>query len=169
MATDLAAEREAATPTPATKRVRFVETRETYVDLPVEEADAFIEGEVDVTDIAETLTRLRRVARGNLNEHAEGGLCVKDASHVKLVGGWDPTPLDGTGRPSYLWTARSKVADARYELSVGRYCEGNCPELDQANRDLGVIEERLRTMALAVDGLGPDHRPLDRNTDDDQV
>ena len=156
MATDLAAERRAENPPPATKRVRFTETRELYVDLPADRADEVLAMD-DITDLADEYGQLRRIAHGRLQVHSEGDLSVEDAT-----GGVDPLvqPLDGTGRQSYLWTARNAVSDARYELSSGRYREGNCPELDAANAELGVLEERLRVMALAAEGLGPDCLPL---------
>ena len=160
-ATDLAAEEAAERPpAPTTKRVRFVERRELYVDLPAAAADAILATR-DITDLVDDYDRMKRVAGSDLTHHSAGDLYVEDATD-QLLGTWgDPQPLDGTGREKWLWTARSKVAAARYVLSCARYREGNCTELDEANRDLDAIEERLRVMALAVDGLDPDGQPLD--------
>jgi len=96
-----------------------------------------------------------------LNAHSEGDLTVEAEDGSRIPRGWTaPEPIDGTGRQSYLWTARNLVSDARYELSSGRYREGNCGEMDDVNAELGRLEERLRVMALSVEGLGPDCRPL---------
>lgn len=145
-----------------TKRIRFIETREFVVELPAEEADEVITSE-DICDLADYYERFKRIAHGRLNAHSEGDLTVEEDDPERIPRGWfEPEPIDGTGRESYLWAARTLVADARYELSIGRYREGKCPELDEANHDLGRLEERLRVMALAVDGLGPDHQPLNQ-------
>jgi hypothetical protein len=149
-----------------TKRVRFVETRELYVDLPIEQSVAIL-ATTDITELADDYGRMKRIAGGDLTSHLVGDLYVEDATD-QLLGVWgDPEPLDGTGPERWLWTARSKLADARYVLTRARYREGNCAELDAVNRDLGEIEERLRVMALAAEGLGPDFRPLGKEDQDD--
>jgi hypothetical protein len=159
IANDLAAEREAETPAPTTKRVRFVETRSLYVDLPAEEADVIL-NDRDITDLADDYGRFKRMA-GSERPPFIGFLTAEDATGERLDDWGDPLPVDGTGREKWLWAARNEVADARYTLARARYREGNCEELDAVRAELGRLEERLRVMALAVEGLGPDCRPLD--------
>jgi len=163
MAADLAAEDRIESPTPTTKRLCFVTTKHVYVDLPADQADEIL-GLTDIVDLADEYERLKRVAHGRLQQHSEADLEVSD-SREDVAAGWrlDPwvQPLDGTGRESYLWTARNAVGDARHQLALGRYREGECSELDAVNAELGRLEEHLRVMALVVEGRGPDHRPLD--------
>lgn len=60
--------------------------------------------------------------------------------------------VDGIdGREQWLWSALHFLDKSRRMLSSGRYRQGNCPELDAVNRDLGRLEEELRLMALEAD------------------
>ena len=158
IAADLVAEQEAENPTPATKRIRFVDTRSIYVDLPAEDADAIL-ATTDICDLADDYERFKRMA-GSGPVPFDGGLYVEDATNQRLGIWGDPEPIDGTEREKWLWSARNRVGDARNVLSRARYREGNCQELDAVNAELGKLEERLRVMALAVEGRGPDCLPL---------
>lgn len=159
IATEIAIEREADHPAPPTKRVRFVETRALYVDLPAEQADDVLATD-DICDLADDYERFKRMA-GAERPPFDSDLYVEDATGEPL-GIWnDPRPLDGTQREKWLWAARNQVGDARSTLGRARYREGNCVELDEVNAHLGRLEERLRVMALAVEGRGPDCLPLE--------
>jgi hypothetical protein len=127
-------------------------TRTMFVRLPAEEAEAALDKDADYTDMAERLTEWERIAHYDAH-HYDGGFEITDAEEYRLTDWLAPEPVDAVdGRPSFLWSARHFVERARGELNCGRYREGHCPELDEVNTLLGRLEERLRLMALAVDG-----------------
>lgn len=167
IANDIASEREAETePEPTSKalRVEVTITKRMLVDLdPTDEGDRYLlDPDVDTSDLADSLSRWQRIAErgGSAHAHYDYDLEVRDATKDSLAMTFGPVPIDGHARESYLWTARNRVADARYQLSLGRYREGDCVELDEVNRELDRFEERLRVMALAAEGRGPDGLPL---------
>ena len=135
-----------------------MDTRALYVDLPAEQADGIL-ATGDICDVADDYERFKRMA-GAERPPFDHDLYVEDATGEPLGVWGDPEPVDGTQREKWLWAARNQVADARYTLSRARYREGNCQELDAVNAELSKLEERLRVMALAVEGLGPDCLPL---------
>lgn len=129
-----------------TKRLRVVVTESMWVDTDAEEARSLLDPS-DYMDVYDAITRFRRIAAHDF-AHIEYEGHVEDASDETPYG---VEPVYGAGRERFLWSARHFVVKARTELSVGRYRDGNCPELDAVNRDLAAIEDRLRLMALAVD------------------
>lgn len=139
------------TPDTATKRVLVTMTMHMLVDLPVEEAESVIK-EDDITVLSEHVTRWRRIS-GYGQEHQYGDLTVEDAAGDWLSESswWGPVPVNGSDPEHYLWSARHFVCEARYQLSSGRYREGNCPDLDQVNGALARLEDELRLMALEID------------------
>jgi len=132
-----------------TKRLRAIITETLLADVGPEEAARLLAKDADYLDVIEAVQRFRRIAAHDY-EHIEAEVAIEDASE-DWIGPYGVTPVYGDGREKYLWSARHFVIQARNELSRGRYREGICPELDAVNRDLAMIEDRLRLMAWAVD------------------
>ena len=138
-----------------TRLVQVDMTRTMYVSLTDDEAEAALNA-AHYLDNCDKVTRWLRIAN-HAPEHfdAEFSIAKADAERQALFG--YSKPVDGEdGIPSYLWSARHFVGEARHELSAGRYREGFCPELDEVNTLLGRLEERLRIMALCAYGKKTD-------------
>ena len=131
------------------QRLRFTWTQTMDVDVDPQEAASLLDSN-DMLDVSDAATRYRRQAHHDY-EFIEYDVAV-EAVEDDLLPMWGYKALEGgTGQEGYLWSARHFIIQARNELSSGRYREGHCPDLDAVNRDLAVIEDRLREMAWAVD------------------
>ena len=129
-------------------RLRFTWTQTMDVDVDPEEAASLLDSN-DMLDVSDAATRYRRQAHHDY-EFIEHDVAVEAVADLLPL--WGYRALEGgTGQEGYLWSARHFIIQARNELSSGRYREGHCPDLDAVNRDLAVIEDRLREMAWAVD------------------
>jgi hypothetical protein len=134
---------------PATKRrVIFTDTRWWAADVAIETADRLLHEQVDIIDVAEEFTRIRRCEPHGVPVEAD---LTVEAAAVSFIASDEYGVIDGTGPEEFYWSARKAVMEARYHLNCGRYREGDCREMDAVNASLGRIEEELRVLALAVD------------------
>jgi len=139
-------------------RLRVTMTRVMFVDVDEDqtrygEKDEKGRPTADYVDICEAVDRWRRItAHGT--QYVDAWVDVDQDEDAGGVGGtWGLDTVDGNGRQKFLWSARHFVIEARHELSLGRYREGHCPDLDRVNGLLAGIEDQLRLMALETDKL----------------
>jgi hypothetical protein len=128
-------------------------TRTIVVDVPAEEAE-HLKDPYDYTDVLEAADRYKRQTHHGHEYDFEGGVTIEAADEEALESCmWPPEVLQSQPDGGYIWSARHFVGQARHELGLGRYREGHCPDLDVLNVELGRLGERLRVMALAIDGI----------------
>lgn len=143
-------------------RIAVTTTQVMYVDVPDDEEHRYLiendEVPPDVTDLSEAAERFANIAGCEALAYSEGWISIE--RHDGPLP-WCCEALDGTAPERRLWRARSILDDAVSLLGRTRYREGDCREVDAAMADLRRVDERLRVMALAAEGRGPDHKPLD--------
>jgi hypothetical protein len=132
---------------PAKRRLLATVTERMWVDVDPEEAERLLDPS-DYLDVYEAVDRYRRIA-AHATEHIDADVTLEADDDTTRGDYWRvTTPVDGNGRQRYLWSARHFVGKARHELSLGRYREGYCPELDKVNGALARLEDELRLMAM---------------------
>lgn len=148
-------------------RLRVTKTVVMYVDVPDdEEHRALIEREdaqgrpipTDGIALAEAAARFENIAGCEPCAYSNGWVSIeRDEDPLP----WCCAALDGMGPQRRIWRARHILSTAYGLLQRTRHFEGDVYEVDRVIADLRKIDERLRVMALAAEGLGPDHKPLE--------
>lgn len=142
-------------------RLAVTKTQVMYVEVPDDEEYRYLTEEdeaPDVTDLSDAAERFENIAGCEALAYSEGWISIERFDGPLP---WCCDALDGTAPERRLWRARSILNKAWALLGRTRYREGDCREVDAVIRDLSRIEERLRVMALAAEGRGPDCKPLD--------